>query len=264
MSAISTSRCITGCSPGKPAANSCCASTIPTGNAPPKTSQNGIKADLEWLGLTWDLFDRQSLRLATYDAAAERLRADGRLYPCYESAEELGLKRKVQLSQGKPPIYDRAALKLTDADRAKLEADGRRPHWRFKLEPRDVAWTDLVRGAQHVDESSQSDPVLVREDGSYLYTLSLGGGRHRVRHQPCDPRRRSRHQHGDADPDLRGAWRQGARPSRICRCWWTRRARGCPSAWARSRSGRCATMGWSRWRSAPIWRASAPATRSRR
>ena len=132
---------------------------------------NGIKADLEWLGLTWNLFDRQSARLATYDAAAQRLRDSGRLYPCYETAEELGLKRKVQLSQGKPPIYDRAALKLTDAERAKLEAEGRRPHWRFKLEPRDVKWNDLVRGAQHIDETSQSDPVLVREDGTYLYTL---------------------------------------------------------------------------------------------
>jgi glutamyl-tRNA synthetase len=132
---------------------------------------NGIKADLEWLGLNWNLFDRQSLRLSIYDEAAERLREGRRLYPCYESAEELGLKRKVQLSQGKPPIYDRAALKLTDAERAKLEAEGRRPHWRFKLEPRDVSWNDLVRGPQHIDETSQSDPVLVREDGSYLYTL---------------------------------------------------------------------------------------------
>jgi glutamyl-tRNA synthetase len=132
---------------------------------------NGIKADLEWLGLNWNLFDRQSQRLSIYDEAAERLREGSRLYPCYESAEELGLKRKVQLSQGKPPIYDRAALKLTDADRAKLEAEGKRPHWRFKLEPRRIAWNDLVRGPQHIDETSQSDPVLVREDGSYLYTL---------------------------------------------------------------------------------------------
>jgi len=132
---------------------------------------NGIKADLEWLGLVWNLFDRQSQRLSTYDEAAERLREGRRLYPCYESAEELGLKRKVQLSQGKPPIYDRAALKLTDADRTRLEAEGKRPHWRFKLEPRDIAWVDLVRGPQHIDETSQSDPVLVREDGSYLYTL---------------------------------------------------------------------------------------------
>jgi len=133
---------------------------------------NGIKADLEWLGLTWNLFDRQSVRLAIYDAAADKLRGAGRLYPCYESAEELSLKRKVQLGQGRPPIYDRAALKLTDADRARLEAQGVKPHWRFKLEPRDVAWNDLVRGPQHVDESSQSDPVLVRENGSYLYTFT--------------------------------------------------------------------------------------------
>ncbi|MEZ5832323.1 MAG: glutamate--tRNA ligase [Dongiaceae bacterium] len=133
---------------------------------------NEIKTDLEWLGLSWNLFDRQSVRLAIYDAAADKLRAAGRLYPCYESAEELSLKRKVQLSQGRPPIYDRAALKLTDADRAKLEAEGVKPHWRFKLEPRDVAWDDLVRGAQHVDETSQSDPVLVRENGSYLYTFT--------------------------------------------------------------------------------------------
>jgi glutamyl-tRNA synthetase len=133
---------------------------------------NGIKADLEWLGLKWDLFDRQSVRLAIYDAAADKLRAAGRLYPCYESAEELSLKRKVQLGQGKPPIYDRAALKLTDADRTKLEAQGVKAHWRFKLEPRDVTWADLVRGPQHVDETSQSDPVLVRENGSYLYTFT--------------------------------------------------------------------------------------------
>jgi glutamyl-tRNA synthetase len=132
---------------------------------------NAAMADLEWLGLAWDLFGRQSERIAIYEAAAQRLRENGRLYPCYESAEELGLKRKVQLSQGKPPIYDRAALKLTDADRARLEAEGRRPHWRFKLEPRDIAWNDLVRGHQHIDETSQSDPILVREDGTFLYTL---------------------------------------------------------------------------------------------
>lgn len=132
----------------------------------------GIKADLNWLGLTWNLFDRQSVRLAIYDAAADKLRASGRLYACYETAEELSLKRKIQLSQGKPPIYDRAALKLTDADRARLEAEGHKPHWRFKLEPKDVRWDDLVRGPQHVDETSQSDPVLVRESGTYLYTFT--------------------------------------------------------------------------------------------
>jgi glutamyl-tRNA synthetase len=130
-----------------------------------------IEADLKWLGLAWDEFTRQSERIETYEAAAARLRQSGRLYACYETAEELALRRKVQLSQGKPPVYDRAALKLSDAERARLEAEGRRPHWRFKLEAREVAWQDLVRGPQHIDESSQSDPILIREDGTFLYTL---------------------------------------------------------------------------------------------
>jgi glutamyl-tRNA synthetase len=130
-----------------------------------------IEDDLKWLGLKWDEFTRQSDRIDTYEAAATKLKTAGRLYACYETAEELALRRKVQLSQGKPPVYDRAALNLTDADRAKLEAEGRRPHWRFKLESRNVTWNDLVRGAQHIDESSQSDPILIREDGTFLYTL---------------------------------------------------------------------------------------------
>jgi len=131
-----------------------------------------IESDLSWLGLTWDLFDRQTERLHRYDAAAERLKASGRLYPCYESAEELQLKRKVQLQQGRPPIYDRAALKLTAEDRARLEAAGNQPHWRFKLEGREVTWNDIVRGPQHIDETSQSDPVLIRANGTYLYTFT--------------------------------------------------------------------------------------------
>jgi len=130
-----------------------------------------IEDDLKWLGLRWDELARQSDRIETYQAAAERLRAAGRLYPCYETAEELALLRKVQLSQGKLRVYDRAALRLTEADRARLESEGRRPHWRFKLESRQVEWTDLVRGPQHIDESSQSDPILIREDGTFLYTL---------------------------------------------------------------------------------------------
>jgi glutamyl-tRNA synthetase len=101
----------------------------------------------------------------------ERLKAAGRLYPAYETQDELELKRKRQLARGKPPVYDRAALKLAEADRAKLEAEGRTPHWRFLLETRDVVWNDLVRGEQHVDAASLSDPVLVRADGTYLYTL---------------------------------------------------------------------------------------------
>ena len=132
----------------------------------------GIRDDLTWLGLVWDEYASQVTRLAAFDAAAATLKASGRLYPCYESAEELALKRKIQLAQGKPPVYDRTALKLTEADRAKLTAEGKRPHWRFKLEGRQVEWNDLVRGHQHIDESSQSDPVLIRENGTYLYTFT--------------------------------------------------------------------------------------------
>lgn len=132
---------------------------------------DSIETDLAWLGIRPDLVRRQSQRMALYDAALERLRAAGRLYPCYETAEELDRRRKRQQALGRPPIYDRAALKLTEAERAALEAEGRRPHWRFRLEPRTVRWTDLVRGESHIDCASLSDPVLRREDGTYLYTL---------------------------------------------------------------------------------------------
>lgn len=131
----------------------------------------GIEEDLRWLGLEWDRLERQSARFARYDQARDSLIAADRLYACYETPQELEFKRKRQMAQGRPPVYDRAALRLGDADRARLQAEGRAPHWRFKLEPGDVRWTDLVRGAQHIDESSQSDPVLVRADGTYLYTL---------------------------------------------------------------------------------------------
>ena len=131
----------------------------------------GIREDLAWLGLAWTLEVRQSDRFPLYEAAVEQLKAGSRLYPAYETPEELELKRKRQLARGRPPVYDRAALQLTDADRAKFEAEGRKPHWRFLLEPRDVVWEDLVRGRQHVDAASLSDPVLVRADGTYLYTL---------------------------------------------------------------------------------------------
>ena len=132
---------------------------------------DAIAGDLGWLGITPDLVIHQSERLPIYDAAADRLRAAGRLYPCFETADELDRRRKRQLARGLPPIYDRAALKLTAEQRAALEAEGRKPHWRFLLEAREVAWDDLVRGTSHVDCASLSDPVLVREDGSYLYTL---------------------------------------------------------------------------------------------
>ena len=131
----------------------------------------GITEDLAWLGFEWAKLVHQSDRFALYDAAVERLKKAGRLYPAYETPEELELKRKRQLARGRPPVYDRAALQLSEADRARLEAEGRRPHWRFLLEPRDVVWDDRVRGRQHVDAASLSDPVLVRADGTYLYTL---------------------------------------------------------------------------------------------
>src|SRR5215210_4653636 len=93
----------------------------------------GICEDLAWLGLAWDEAHRQSLRFERYEAALERLREAGRVYPAYETAQELDLKRKVQLSRGKPPVYDRAALQVPEAERARLEAERRRPHWRFRL-----------------------------------------------------------------------------------------------------------------------------------
>ena len=132
----------------------------------------GIREDLAWLGLQWDEEHRQSARFDRYEAALERLRAAGRAYPAYESAQELDLKRKVRLSRGKPPVYDRAALALSDEDRARLEVEGRRPHWRFRLDHEaPIEWDDLVRGPQHFDPALLSDPVIRREDGSWLYML---------------------------------------------------------------------------------------------
>lgn len=130
-----------------------------------------IEADLGWLGVTPDMIVKQSDRFALYDAAAERLKAAGKLYPCFETEDELDRRRKRQMARGLPPVYDRAALKLTDAERAALLAEGRSPHWRFKLDQRVVTWTDGVRGEAHVDTGSLSDPVLIRADGAYLYTL---------------------------------------------------------------------------------------------
>jgi glutamyl-tRNA synthetase len=131
----------------------------------------GIEVDLAWLGVEPDQKFSQSERFALYDAAAERLKQAGRLYPCYETPDELERRRRLQIARGAPPVYDRAALKLSAQERAALDAGGRRPHWRFKLAPETVRWRDLVRGDSHIDCASLSDPVLIREDGSYLYTL---------------------------------------------------------------------------------------------
>lgn len=130
-----------------------------------------IVADLAWLGVEHDLFARQSLRADSYLAASETLKNDGRLYPCFETSLELDRKRKRQAAQGKPPIYDRAALALSPQQRGRLEAQGRLPHWRFKLSQHRVRWRDFVRGDVEIDTATLSDPVLIREDGRFLYTL---------------------------------------------------------------------------------------------
>ncbi|WP_230279899.1 glutamate--tRNA ligase [Croceicoccus sp. Ery15] len=133
---------------------------------------DAIRADLAWLGLNPDGEERQSARLAIYDSAFERLKSAGRVYRCYETAQELDLKRKILLGRKLPPIYDRAALALTDDDHARFAADGVAPHWRFRLDHDEpIAWEDGVRGAQHFDAASMSDPVVRRADGSWLYML---------------------------------------------------------------------------------------------
>jgi len=136
-----------------------------------KENEDGIRADLTWLGMAWDETFKQSEKFARYTEAAEELKAKGLLYPCYETPDELERRKKIAQSRGKPPVYDRAALELTDADRKELEAQGRKPHWRFKLSGGRAEWNDLVRGQQSIDTSSVSDPVLIREDGSFLYTM---------------------------------------------------------------------------------------------
>lgn len=131
-----------------------------------------IREDLAWLGLEPDAEERQSLRFDRYEAAFENLKAQGRVYPCYETAQELELKRKVLLGRGLPPIYDRGALKLTDADHAEKASQGIAPHWRFKLDHAEpIEWHDGIRGAQHFDPAQLSDPVVRRADGSWLYML---------------------------------------------------------------------------------------------
>jgi glutamyl-tRNA synthetase len=133
---------------------------------------DAIREDLAWLGLVPDGEERQSARLALYDEAFVRLRAAGRVYPCYETAQELDLKRKVQLGRGLPPIYDRAALELSDAGRSANEAEGVAPHWRFRLDHgAAIEWLDGIRGPQHFEPAQLSDPVVRRADGSWLYML---------------------------------------------------------------------------------------------
>ncbi|TVP70702.1 MAG: glutamate--tRNA ligase [Rhodobacteraceae bacterium] len=132
---------------------------------------DAIQEDLEWLGLGWDRIEQQSKRLDRYQAAAEKLRADGRFYECFESPTELDLKRKKQLNMGRPPVYDRAALALDSAAKDALRAE-RAGYWRFLLNQNRIEWEDSILGALSIDAASVSDPVLIRGDGQVLYTLA--------------------------------------------------------------------------------------------
>jgi glutamyl-tRNA synthetase len=133
--------------------------------------ETAIEDALIWMGCAWDEKTRQRDRLSRYDELIEKLKTDGRLYPCYETPEELSLKRKSQLSRGLPPVYDRGALEVTEEQHAAYKAEGRKPHWRFKLEHMPIVWNDLVRGEVSINGADQSDPVVLREDGSPLYHL---------------------------------------------------------------------------------------------
>lgn len=135
--------------------------------------EDGIIEDLTWLGIAWEgNIVRQSERFARYKEAMQQLIDAGRLYPCYETPEELEFKRKIQAGRGQSPMYDRAALQLTDAQKAAFEAEGRKPHWRFLLKNESITWNDLVRGQCQFHGNHISDPVLIRADGIPLYTFA--------------------------------------------------------------------------------------------
>ena len=133
---------------------------------------DAIREDLEWLGLGWDRVERQSARLDLYNETADGLRGMGRFYEAWETPTELQLKRKKQRNMGKPPVYDRAALDLSEADRDRLRAERGAGAWRFKLNHARIEWEDLILGPMSVDAASVSDPVLIRQDGRMLYTLA--------------------------------------------------------------------------------------------
>ncbi len=144
----------------------------------------GLKEDLAWLGLEWDLLEKQSERFDRYELAKLKLIQDGRLYACYETAEELEVKRKMLIGRGLPPIYDRGALTLTDEQKREKEAAGIAPHYRFKLNHAPIMWDDMIRGKVEFHGSKLSDPVLLREDGTVLFTLatSVDDGEHGITH----------------------------------------------------------------------------------
>lgn len=136
-----------------------------------KEYEDAMRESLQWLGFVWSEEARQSAREDRYNEVKEKLIAEGRIYPCYETAEELEFKRKRAMAKGLAPIYDRQALNYTAEDIAKFEAEGRKPHYRFKLLSGTIEWNDIVRGHCQYDADKLSDPVIIREDGSYLYHL---------------------------------------------------------------------------------------------
>ena len=136
-----------------------------------KEYENKIKENLTWLGLNWDKTFNQSDIIDNYSLKIEKLKKDGRLYPCFETAEELSLKKKSLLSAGKPPIYDRLSLSLTNEEIDEKVKSGQRPHWRFKLDEKIIEWNDLIKGVVKFDSKNLSDPILIREDRSLLYHL---------------------------------------------------------------------------------------------
>jgi glutamyl-tRNA synthetase len=154
------------------AAASCCVSTTRTRNAPSPNTPRRSRRTCAGSASTGDEFARQTDRLPAYAAAAERLKASGRLYPCLETEEELAYKREQRIRQGRPPVYDRAALKMTKEQLDRAIANGKQPHWRFLLSPTTVEWNDGVLGRRSVKLPSLSDPVLIRADGSFLYTFT--------------------------------------------------------------------------------------------
>lgn len=136
-----------------------------------KEYEDSMRESLKWLGFDWNEEARQSERFDRYDEVKEKLLAEGRVYACYETEEELEVKRKKMLAKGLPPIYDRQALRYTEKDIAGFKAEGRRPHYRFKLASGKTEWNDLVRGHCSYEAEKLSDPVIIRADGSYLYHL---------------------------------------------------------------------------------------------
>ena len=131
-----------------------------------------IKYDLEWLGIDFDETFNQSSRFEVYKARFDILVDQGRVYPCYETPEELERKRKLQMASGGKPVYDRSALALTDQQKKEFKDEGRKPHWRFLMNSKRVQWDDILKGQVDIDLLSLSDPVVYREDGVPLYTFS--------------------------------------------------------------------------------------------